>query len=64
MNHLQLTSKQKLIERIMAILAGDLPPSRHRIAILWDEEDPANEDNIYMVDSKKVNYEQWTKYNK
>jgi hypothetical protein len=55
-------SKKILINRILAIVNGEIPSARHCLCIMWDDEDPASEDNLYLVDNKKVNYEQWKRH--
>lgn len=61
-----LKSKQEKINRILAIARGELSPAELRkmqnpLCILWNEVDLSDEDNIYMLNGKKVDYEQFKK---
>lgn len=58
------TNKQELINKILGIINGEIPAKRNMLCILWDEENPDNEENIYLIDSKKVNYTEWNRINK
>lgn len=59
-------SKQEKINTILAIARGEVSAAqlhkmRNPMCILWNEEDLADEQNIYMLDSKRVTYEQFIK---
>lgn len=52
------TSKKKMIEKIIGIVKGEISPPKP-ICILWDDENPENEENIYIINNRQVSYEQW-----
>lgn len=56
----QSQNKKKLIEGIMRIINGEADPGKP-ICILWDD-DPASDENIYMLNGRKVNYEYWKNF--
>lgn len=62
-----ITKKQEMINRILGILNGEVPGNRFGLCICWDE-DPEQPDlspgnwNVFLVDGRNVNYEEWKKY--
>lgn len=54
------TNKQKMIDKIIGIVKGEISPPKP-ICILWDEN-PENEENIYIINNRQVSYEHWKKF--
>ena len=55
------TKKQKLINNIIGLIKGEISPPQP-ICILWDEENPESEENIYIINNRQVSYEHWKKF--
>jgi hypothetical protein len=60
------SNRVQKINNLIALMAGKLSPreikaKRTILCIQWDEEDPDDGWNIYLVDGKKVNHEAYLK---
>lgn len=58
--------REKKIEDLIALMTGELSlhelrAKRSIICIQWDEENPYDPSNIYLVDGKKIDYDGYLK---
>ncbi len=65
MNQLPSTSKERLIEKIIGIINGEMPAKRVGLCICWDEDpekpEPLNL-NVFLIDGKRSTYQEWKKH--
>ena len=58
-------SREEKIKKLVGLITGELSLNDYRarrtiLCIQWDE-DPEAEDNIYLIDGKKVDYQNYLK---
>lgn len=61
-----LKSREEKINRLIGLITGelsidDIKAKRSILCIQWDEEDPESLENIYIIDSKRVDYKTYLK---
>jgi|GEM_PF-6664073 len=59
-------NRERKIRNLMALISGEMSPKdlkakRSVLCIQWNDEDPEDPENIYIVDSESVDYKTYLK---
>lgn len=60
------STREQKIKNLIALINGDISPrdikaKRSVLCIQWNDEDPEDPENIYIIDSKSVDYKTYLK---